>query len=184
MGGEQERQQVFAEGFAGAGVEYVRKAAEYTDDAEEKARACWAFGCLLETLRDYENAALVYAVPIAGPPVDGDAWYFVHNNLAFCLNKCGRFREAEVYCRLAIGIRPDRHNACKNLGLALAGQGRPEEAAWWFVAAVTRCPRDSRALHHLEDLVEEHREAVSAHPGILDQLEVCRRMVRAEGRPH
>jgi tetratricopeptide (TPR) repeat protein len=85
------------------------------------------------------------------------------------------YAEAEGFCRRAIKINPDRHNAYKNLGLALAGQRKFPEAVKALVKAVRVCPKDPRAFKALEDLLTEVR------PDLLmnhrKQLEECREQV-------
>ena len=56
--------------------------------------------------------------------------------------------------REAIRIDPERHNAYKNLGLALMEQGGLRAAAEGFRRARDLCPTDGRAAHYLA-LVEE-----------------------------
>ena len=54
---------------------------------------------------------------------------------AYCLNQLGEHSEAEEVCRVAIGIDGHRHNAYKNLGVALVGLGRYVNAAHAYLAA-------------------------------------------------
>ena len=78
------------------------------------------------------------------------------------LEQQDRHAEAEVHTRTAIAIDPARHNAHKNLGLALAGQGRLGEAAHCLVEADRRCPEDARARLHLVELLAENPEILEA----------------------
>ena len=80
------------------------------------------------------------------------------NNLANLYKRQGRYAEAEARCRAALQVDPDRHNAHKNLGIALEGQGRLAEAVPAYLAAVWRCPEDPRSLRHLEALLAQHPE--------------------------
>jgi Flp pilus assembly protein TadD len=82
------------------------------------------------------------------------------------LNILRRHPEAEANCRAAIAIDPSRHNAYKNLGLALAGQGRPLEAARCLLEADRRCPTDGRARRHLAELLAENPELLIADPAL------------------
>ena len=72
--------------------------------------------------------------------------------MGYCLNELGRHREAEAYCRKAITIDPRRHNAWKNLGIALEGLGQHADAAAAWIEAATLCPEDERAKRLLEKL--------------------------------
>jgi len=57
-----------------------------------------------------------------------EAGCLLHNKRGDYLNLLGRRADANVHTRAAIALDPARHNAHKNLGLALAGQGRLGEA--------------------------------------------------------
>lgn len=96
---------------------------------------------------------------------DDEYWYWLHNNHAYCLAMLERFAEAEPMAREAIRIDPDRHNAHKNLGLALMGQGRLLEAAESFGRARDIRPADGRAAEYLA-MVE--RRLVAAAGGRLN----------------
>ena len=107
----------------------------------------------------------------------------MRNNLGFCLNHLGEYGEAETHCRAAVSIDPERHNAYKNLGIALSGQAELAEAAGCFVAATKADASDTRALKHLESLVVEHPEILTEVTDIRKQLEECRKAARvASGR--
>lgn len=80
------------------------------------------------------------------------------------MNILRRHADAEVHTRAAIAIDPKRHNAHKNLGLALAGQGRLGEAAHCLLEADRRCPPDTRARGHLTELLADNPELLEADP--------------------
>lgn len=63
------------------------------------------------------------------------------------------------------------HNAHKNLGLALEGQGRWLEAAEAYQQAVIAWPADRRAYDHLQRLLNEHPSLAASHPQYPDFLE-------------
>lgn len=153
------------EGYREAGVVYIGKAMALADD-RTKVGLCLRIGLWLERIRDFESAARIYALAVGGAPGRVDQWYFVHNNLGYCLNMCGRFAEAEPWCRAAIRIDPNAHNAFKNLGLALSGQGQYAEAARQFMKAFEICPSDPRSFVHLEDMLQAHPEAATEVPDI------------------
>jgi len=153
------------EGYREAGVVYVGKAMALANDSMNVG-VCLRIGLWLESLQDFESAARIYALAVGGGPGRADYWYFVHNNLGYCLNMCGRFAEAEPYCRTAIGIAPETHNAYKNLGLSLAGQRQYAEAARQFMKAFETCPGDTRSFAHLEDMLLSHPETAAEVPDI------------------
>ena len=88
----------------------------------------------------------------------------------------GQFAEGEIYCRKALEIDPNRPNAHKNLGIALAGQGHYHDAARCFVAATQANAADPRAFRLLQDLVNEHPELEFEFQGA---LAACRKAVEA-----
>jgi Flp pilus assembly protein TadD len=108
----------------------------------------------------------MYALGLELPSAAPHVVYLLHNNRGYCLNVLQRHAEAEVDCRTAIAIDPTRHNAHKNLGLALAGQGRLAEAARCLLEADRRCPGDGRARRHLTELLTENPEILEAAPAL------------------
>ena len=152
--------------------------------AEPEARAALVLGMgqLLEQLGDFPSAIEAYSRGVALEPVGARTWYFLHNNLGYCLNQVERFVDAERWCRVAIQIEPLRHNAHKNLGLACQGQGRHAEAARSLIEAVHCEAGDPRALHHLQDLVGAHPEIADAIPDIHARLASCAKAVDAVQR--
>ncbi len=151
----------------------------FTVDPEERAGIVLGMGQLMEQLGDYASAIEAYTRGVSLEPVAPRTWYLLHNNLGYCLNHFGRHAEAEHWCRAAIGIDPERHNAHKNLGLACQGQGRFAEAARCFIAAVQAEAADPRALRHLEELVAAHPEVAAEVPDLDRQVELCRTAVGA-----
>ena len=107
----------------------VERCLATTRDLARQAAGCLGLGQLLEQQDRYAEAEAMYARGLALPTAPAEVAYFLHNNRGYCLNILRRHVEAEAQCRAAIAIDPTRHNAHKNLGLALAGQGRYGEAA-------------------------------------------------------
>jgi protein O-GlcNAc transferase len=145
-------------GRPGAADAYFRKAADIADTDLAKAYCLLNLGRLKEKADDYPGAIEWYAKAFWLEPGTDDTWYFLHNNMGFCLDKVGRHREAEAYCRKAIAIDPRRHNAWKNLGIALEGLGQHADAASAWLEAATLCPEDPRAMRLLEQLTAERPE--------------------------
>ena len=154
-----------------AGVSYIRTAMQFSRDGAETAKRCLFLGLLMEQRDNYEAAAAAYAQALHLAPSRDDTWYAIYSNLGHALARCGRYLEAEPYCRAAVDIDPRRHNAVRHLGLALQGQGRLGEAAKAFLAAVTLCPEDLRAYVHLQDLLYRHEGIAADIPGIAGQVE-------------
>jgi tetratricopeptide (TPR) repeat protein len=112
----------------------------------------------MERRRDYESAIACYSLAFGLEPENDDVWYFLHNNLGFCLNQFAKYAEAEPYCLQAIEINPHRHNAFKNLAVSLQGQGDYIAAAQLYLRATEIAPHDPRAEQHLEALLRDHPE--------------------------
>jgi tetratricopeptide (TPR) repeat protein len=154
-----------------AALSYIEKAFFITDDPTELARIHLAIGTVYERARDYRSAAERYKAAFTLPKEEDETWYFLNNNLGYSLNQLGRCAEAEGYCRAAIGIAPGLHNAHKNLGVALQGQGRYAEAATCFLQAALISPHDPRSLSHLDALLREHlKEVLRDIPNIDEQI--------------
>lgn len=143
-------------------------------DLEIKAQIIFSLGQTAEKAGDYELAVRFYREAVGMEPCSPFTWYFIHNNLGYSLNRLGRFVDGERICRNAIAISPEPPNAHKNLGLALAGQGRYREAAESFIAATQAEAADPRSLRHLEALLAEHPELEFDFAGALD---ACRKAV-------
>jgi tetratricopeptide (TPR) repeat protein len=136
----------------------LRQLIQMLPDPEDRAKCVLTMGQAMEQTGDFAAAAGYYKEALALEPMNTWTWYFINNNLGFSLNILRRFAEAEPYCRKAIETDPNRPNAYKNLGQALAGQGDFREAAQSFVAATQVNAADGRAFHLLQDLINEHPE--------------------------
>lgn len=157
---------------------HVERLAELCGELEDQAACFLAMGQLMEQRSNYEAALRFYRGAFRIEPVNSRTWYLINNNLGYCLNHFGRNKEAEPLCRAAIRIDPLRHNAYKNLGICLEGQGRYAEAAMSFVEAVRANASDARALKLLAKLLAAHRDEVAlAVPDIDDVLGRCRAAV-------
>jgi tetratricopeptide (TPR) repeat protein len=137
------------------------------EEANHQSGLLVMLGVTAERREDWDMAIRYYARSLSANPTDPDLAYFSHNNLGYCLNQLGDWEPAESYCRSALHVNPTRHNAHKNLGLSLCGQGRYLEAAHSFIVATERQPRDVRALAHLDDMIREHPDAFHGSPDLL-----------------
>ena len=104
-------------------LQIVKRILAMADSPETKASCYLAMGQVMEKMVDYPAAITYYSQAFSLEPTDTETWYFINNNLGFCLNTLGRYKEGEVYCRNAISIDPGRSNAHKNLGISREGLG-------------------------------------------------------------
>ena len=149
-----------------------------THEPETRAFCYLSMGQLMQQTHDFKSALAAYLKGFMLEPSRTSTWYFLHNNLASCLNHFGRYSEAEWYCREAIGIRASRHHAYKTLGIALEGQERYPEAADAYIRAIRKEASDPISLRLLETLMEEHPDVVMDRKDIHEQLKKCRIAVR------
>ena len=168
-----------ATGRAERASAYLERLIEPTDDPEQKAFQYLTKGQTMERMGDYKSAIAFYARALPMEPMDKAVWYLINNNLGYCLNVFEEYERAEEYCRTAIRIDPDRHNAYKNLGISLHGRRRFGEAAKALITAVKVNPCDPRALGILEDLLDQHPEIREDIPAIADQVQACKSSVEA-----
>ena len=145
---------------------------------EQKASCYLGMGQLMEQMNNFEAAIINYSEAMTLEPVDNATWYFIFNNLGYSLNQLKRYAEAEPYCRRAIEIEPRRHNAYKNLGIALEGQSDYADAANCYIKAVHQNASDPRALKHLEELAEKHPTVTVDVPEFDAKLTACRMAVK------
>lgn len=123
-----------------------------------RAWAGWIFGMIAERAGRFDMAAEFYQRGRVDGTTDVDVDYWLHNNAGYSLVKLGLHAEAEALCRHATRTVPGRYNAWKNLGLALAGQGRAVDAARAYLTAIRACPSERRAASHLCELFPEHAD--------------------------
>ena len=145
---------------------YLERLNAKTDDPEKHALYYMKMGANIERLENYQSAIYFYSQAFSLKPENILTWYLINNNLGYCLNQFGRFAEAEGYCRSAIRIDSQHHNAYKNLGVTLSGLGQYAEAARKFIKALHTEAADPRALRHLEQLFTEHPNVAVEIPDI------------------
>lgn len=167
----------YQKGNDAAAYAYAEKMLLYAEDSREKAYCLLCMGQAKERAGDYGEALKTYLSAMDLPPERNDNWYFLYNNTGYCLNWFEKYAEATPYCRAAIGINPNRHNAFKNLGVALQGQGEYSKAAVAYIEATRICPRDGRALNLLEELVSREMEHILDIGNIMAELRRCRDLV-------
>jgi len=150
--------------------QWIRLLMSLTNDPEKLASNYLALGQLMEKCNDYSSAIDFYTQAISLYKVNKKTCYFSNNNIGYSLNQLNEFKEAEPYCRTAISIDPTRHNAFKNLGVSLEGQGKYIEAALAYIDAVEKEASDPRALNHLRTLLEKHPEILEMIPGFEERI--------------
>jgi tetratricopeptide (TPR) repeat protein len=128
----------------------------------QKAIAYLAHGEVAEAKEQWAAALEHYGMGLSLSPNEPCTTYFLFNNAARCLNALGCHSDAENYCRRAIEIDSKRHDAYRNLGIALQGQNNSRGAAWAWVEAIKATPSDPRAAELLKHLLTES-------PGLLRQ---------------
>jgi tetratricopeptide (TPR) repeat protein len=151
-------QECAAKGRFAAAQEYFELLLAEAPSEQAEAYCLLSLGQLQEQQEDYAAAIHWYRKAFRLRPGTDGSWYLLHNNLGYCLNRFGQYAEAETLCRKAIAIDPLRHNAHKNLGLALEGQGCFHAAAREYLAASRLRPEDRRAARLLRRLAEAHPE--------------------------
>jgi tetratricopeptide (TPR) repeat protein len=137
-------------------LECLRKVMDLLPDLEGKASCVLGMGQTMEQIQDFESAIKYYREALSLEPVASTTWYFINNNLGYCLNIQGKFEEGEIYCRKAIEIEPGRPNAHKNLGISFEGQGKLREAANCYIMATRVNAADSRSYKLLMNLLEKN----------------------------
>lgn len=139
-------------------ISRLREIIAATDDMEDKAACVLALGQTMEQGGNYDAAVKFYREAFALEPTRTSTWYFINNNLGFCLNTLGHPDEGETFCRAAMEINPDLPNGHKNLGISLAAQGRYRRAAQCYVQATKVNASDTRSLRLLRELLNEHED--------------------------
>lgn len=150
------------EGQEPVAMQFARELAGAIDELETRARWWLELGLAMERRNRFEVAAHFYGEGAQLEPAHEDIAYWLFNNRGFSLNQVGSFEIAEQDCRRAIEISPLRHNAWKNLGVALEGRKLYPEAARAYLTAARACFPDGRALVLLEHMLVEHAGVVLA----------------------
>jgi len=158
---------------------HVQKLLQLSDDIEENASYFLALGQLMEQMGDFASAIEYYRGGSLLKPSGKATWYWINNNLGFCLNQLEKYDEAEGYLRAAIQAAPKMSNAYKNLGLCFQGRGDYARAAKCFVIALKVNASDARPLKHIEELLEGHPEVLCEIPDLPGQIEMCRKAVES-----
>ena len=130
-------------------------------------------GSAMEGLQEFREAAEAYRKGAKIEHDDRKLNYFTRNNLGYSLVQLGEYIDAEQWCRKAIEIEWDQHNAHKNLGLALKGQGRYLEAAESLILSTKIWPHDRRAFDHLLEMLALDPDLGTAHPDLIEFVDTA-----------
>ncbi len=139
-------------------------------DDEKKAHCQLALGQIATDDQRLESALEHFKAALAFAPRKKKIAYVIHNNIGYCLNRLGRFADAERHCRTAIEINWKRASGYRNLGVSLQGQGELTGAAWALVEAVKLEVSDERARALLEKFIAEHPAMIVQCPWIVQGL--------------
>ncbi len=139
-------------------------------DDEKKAHCQLALGQIATDDQRLESALEHFQAALAFEPRKKRIAYVIHNNIGYCLNRLGRFADAERHCRTAIEINWKRASGYRNLGISLEGQGELTGAAWALVEAVKLEISDERARALLEKFIAEHPAIIVRCPWIAQGL--------------
>jgi len=143
---------------------------ETSRDPEHKAHCHLALGQIATDEQCLDTALQHFNRALGFEPKKPKVAYVLHNNMGYCLNRLGRFAEAEDHCRVAIGIDSRRPSAYRNLGLSLEGQGSLVGAAWALVESLKIDSSDGRARDLLKKLIAAQPWLVLQCPWIEDGL--------------
>src|ERR1700731_2038675 len=152
-------------------LQCLRRILACESDLERKAGCALALGATMEQRNDFPAAIKYYREAMAMEPSRNDVWYFIHNNLGYSYNQVGQFEEGEKCCRSAIQINPCRPNGHKNLGIALAAQGKYREAAMSYITGTFNHAGDERSFKLLQELIKDHPELAFDFQSHFDRCE-------------
>lgn len=158
--------------------QYLRRWLKSARDRNELAECLLMLGQLAEQAGQPDAAIRYYQSGLSQQSGQKIVAYFLHNNLAFCLNQKADFEQALRHGQEAVRLDASRSNAFKNSGVAWEGLGRPVEAAQAWIQAIHADASDKRALELLEALwVKEPAALRAGLPDLDAKLEACRRAV-------
>ena len=150
--------------------ELQRMVSEATD-SQERAHCYVRAGQIRELLGALDAARACYEEAVSLEPREEAVAYLAFNNLAYCLNRQGRYQEAEPLARRAATMLPDRVNAHKNLGVALEGIGRASEAGVSLLEALRIDPNHEIAMRRIRVLLAAHPEIGRERPELAHEVE-------------
>lgn len=87
--------------------------------ANHKAYLLFQKGRVSECLYEFDDALIYYCRCLTCPIVPDEIYYDLWNNMGFCWLYKQDFKSAEICCRRAIELNPNRWEAWKNLRICL-----------------------------------------------------------------
>jgi tetratricopeptide (TPR) repeat protein len=153
-----------------AATELLQGFLKMSKDIERSAHCYLALGQIATDQERIEVALKYFTTALELAPKKRKVLYVLHNNIGFCLNRLGRFAEAEEHCRTAIDIDWTRASAYRNLGASLEGRKDLAGAAWALAEAVKADGSDNRARLLLERLVAAHPAIILRCPWVNEVL--------------
>lgn len=157
---------------------YLNEWYEYEKDGKQIAICLLQLGMHSERINNFEDAIQFYRKGLTYELEFPDALYFLNNNLAFCLNRQGDYKEAMDHALKAIAIDNTRSNAYKNYGISLKELGYYGDSAKIWIKASQVNPGDARSYKLLEELMCSQRQTILADiPDIDNQMKDCYKQI-------
>ena len=101
-----------------------------------KAYLLFQEGRISEFLYEFNDALIYYCRSLTCPVIPAEIYCDLWNNLGFCWLYKQDFKSAELCCRRAIELDPNRWEAWKNLGISLEHQGCFKESMCTYIKAI------------------------------------------------
>ena len=139
---------------AAAGL--LEKFIQSNSDAEQSAHCYLALGQIATDEQRHEAALDYFSEALKLAPKRRKVLYVLHNNIGYCLNSLGQFRDGEEHCRMAIDIDSTRASGYRNLGVSFNGQNNVVSSAWALVEAMKADEADNRARVLLDELLGQN----------------------------
>lgn len=139
---------------------------ETAKEPEQKAHCHLALGQIATDEQRMETALNHFMTALRFNPAKAKVGYVLHNNISYCFNQLGRFKDAERHCREALEIDSRRASAYRNLGISLIGQKDGVGAVWALVEAVKMDPADQRAREFLKTLISQEPDLLVRCPWV------------------
>jgi tetratricopeptide (TPR) repeat protein len=140
---------------------------------EQRAVFHLALGQIAQSEKQWDVALEHYAIGLSRSPRQPRTLYLLYNNSGYCQNMMGFHAEAKEYCRLAIAVDSNQHDAYKNLAWALKHQGDFKGAAWSLIEAMKLKPSNRDIARLLKELLTDHPELSLQCPWIMQELDAA-----------
>jgi tetratricopeptide (TPR) repeat protein len=141
---------------ADAAIQLLNDFIKSSKEPEHSAHCYLALGQIATDQQQHQSALEHFSAALEFAPKKRNVLYVLHNNIGFCFNSLGEFKQGERHCREAIAIDWTRASGYRNLGLSLNGQKDLKGAAWALAEAIKVDGSDDRARVLLEKLLALH----------------------------